>query len=95
MTDYALFGTVPGGTTDGTPIGSPPPNCIGVALYVPSGGSVSYAVASAQPTSAPSPTWTVATQSTVEPWVERLLPGQNLYITALTGAVLFRWILGG
>jgi hypothetical protein len=95
MTDFTLFAAVPSASADGTPIGTPPPNCFGVALYIPASGSVTYAIASAQPTGAPSPTWANANASTVGPWVEKLLPGQNLYVTALTGSVLFRWIMGG
>ena len=95
MTDFALFQTVPGSSTVGTPIGTPPPNVIGVALYLPSGASITYAVASAQPVAAPSPTFTVDTETTAGPWIEHLLPGQNLYVTAEAGSPLFRWIMGG
>ncbi len=81
---------VPAGSTNGTPIGAPPAGASGVRLYLPGGASVSFTIASAQPASAPANTFTVSNSSTGPNWDEPL-NGQNLYITAIAGAPLFRW----
>lgn len=81
---------VPAGTTNGTPIGTPPAGAVGVRIYLPTNASVTFTVAGAQPGGAPTNTFTVSNSTTGPNWDESL-NGQNLYITATTGAPLFRW----
>jgi hypothetical protein len=95
MTDFALFNAVLSSSANGTPIGTPPPNCIGVQFYLASNASVTYAIVSAQPSGPPPNTWTVSQATTGYSWTEKLSPGQNIYVTAESGSPLFRWILGG
>lgn len=82
--------TVPAGSTNGTPLGTIPSGAKGVRFYLPSGASLTYTIAAAQPTSAPSPTFTISQSSTGPNWDENL-NGQMIYVTAVSGAPLFRW----
>lgn len=51
---------VPAGTPNGTPLGTMPSGAVGVRLYLGSSDSVTFAIATAQPGSAPSPTVTIS-----------------------------------
>lgn len=97
MVDFAATQAVLAVTTNGTPLPNVPVNARGVVLYIPPGGSVSYAVASSQPGSAPTAAAVAGNASggATAVIIEPLEPGQNLYITAVTGSVLFRWLTGG
>lgn len=81
---------VPGGSPNGTPIGTPPAGAVGVRIYLPANASVTFTVASSQPLSPPANTFTVSNSTTGPNWDESL-NGQNLYITAISGTPLFRW----
>ncbi|MGH6836823.1 MAG: hypothetical protein ACREC9_15075 [Methylocella sp.] len=103
MVDFAAIQAVPAGTANGAPLPNVPVNAIGVVLYIPAaatpGNSVTYAVASAQPTSPPT-TVQVTGQIATAPglttvFTERLNPGQNLYVTAGGANCSFRWLQGG
>ena len=82
---------VPAGSTNGTPLGTPPFGIRGARMYLPTGTSITFTIAAAQPTSAPSATFTVSQASTGPNWDENLAGGQLIYVTAITGAPLFRW----
>ena len=83
---------VPAGSTDGTPIGTPPTGSYqGVRLYLPSGASVQYALAASQPGSAPTYTVTV-TNAGNGSFVDEPLSGLQMFIIAISGSPLFRWI---
>lgn len=85
---------VPGASSTGTPLSaSPPAGKRGARLYVPPGASITFTVASAQPSSAPSATITVANPSsnTIPTNWDEDLNGQMIYVTAVTGSPLFRW----
>ena len=82
---------VPAGGTNGTPLGTPPSAMSGVRFYLPPNSSVTYAVAPAQPSAAPSPTFTTPVSSVASNWDEPL-SGQIIYVTAITGSPLFRWL---
>ena len=84
---------VPGSSTNGTALGTPPAGKRGARLYVPPGASISFTIAAAQP-SAPPATITVAnpTANTLPAnWDEDLAGTQMIYVTAVTGSPLFRW----
>lgn len=84
----------PACSTNGTPLASSPPTGKrGARLYVPPGGSISFTVAAAQPSSAPLAI-TVANPSTntiPANWDEDLAGAQMVYCTASSGSPLFRW----
>ena len=80
---------VPGASTDGTALGTLPEGCRGIRLYVPTGGSLTYTLASAPPGSAPSAVWTVTGPAVQD---EPVSADQMVYVTAITGTCLFRWI---
>ena len=85
---------VPGASSTGTPLSaSPPAGKRGARLYVPPGASITFTVASAQPSSAPSATITVSNPSanTIPTNWDEDLNGQMIYVTAVTGSPLFRW----
>jgi hypothetical protein len=97
MADTAAIQDVPAGTANGTPLPNPAPNVGGVIFYIPAAGSVSYSVASSQPGSAPDVAVVAGSVSggATLIYVEPLAPGQNCYVTALTGLCKFRWHSGG
>ena len=81
---------VPAGSTNGTALGTMPAGAQGARLYLPTGASITFAVASAAPSSAPT-TFTVSASTTGPNWDENLSGGQMIYVTAVTGSPLFRW----
>jgi len=89
-TGLGSLSAVPSGSTNGTAIGTPPASATGVRIYLPTGASVTFTVASSAPVSAPTSTFTVSQANTGPNWDENL-NGQNLYITVITGSPLFRW----
>lgn len=89
-TGVGALTAVPAGSTNGTPIGTPPANAVGVRLYLPANASVTFTIAASQPGAAPTNTFTVSNSATGPNWDESL-NGVNLYITAITGTPLFRW----
>jgi hypothetical protein len=80
---------VPAGTTNGTLIGPRPAQASGVLIDLASSDSVSYAIAKDQPVSAPAAV--TRSGSTMIRVDEPLGPQSNLYITAVTGAPVFRF----
>lgn len=84
---------VPAPSNNGAPIGSPPVGKRGVRIYVPPGCSISFGIAGSQPSNPPT-TITVgnpSTNSVPANWDEDLAAGQQIYVTAVTGSVLYRW----
>ena len=81
---------VPGFSANGTALGTMPAGAQGARLYLPTGASITFAVASTAPSSAPT-TFTVSASTTGPNWDENLSGGQMIYITAVTGSPLFRW----
>ncbi len=82
---------VPAATPNGTPLGAAPPGAKGVRLYLPTGASLTYTIASIAPAAAPAATFTVSQSGTGPNWDEDLAGGQMIYVTAVTGTPLFRW----
>ena len=81
---------VPAGSTNGTALGTMPAGAQGARLYLPTGASITFAVASAAPSSAPT-TFTISASTTGPNWDENLSGGQMIYVTAVSGSPLFRW----
>jgi hypothetical protein len=90
-TGLGALTAVPAGTANGTALGSPPPGTVGARLYLPSGASISFTIAAAQPTSAPANSFTASQSGTGPNWDEALSGGQMIYVTATAGSPLFRW----
>ena len=85
---------VPAGSTNGTKLDTAlarPANSTGVELLLPTGSSITYTIATAQPGSAPSATNTVAATDFAS-WTIPLGPNTSVYVTSVTGAVTFRWL---
>lgn len=87
--DFPLTDT-PAATTNGAPLTGRPTGASGVILYVASGADLTYTIAEGQPGSAPSNTFQIVADDRA--WYEPLGDGTNIYITAKTGTVLYRWI---
>lgn len=89
---------VPAASTNGTAIGTKPvgfPETIGVAIFIPPNGSITYTIATSAPTSAPGSTLTYAQggTATVPIEVDVDLKGSSMvYVTAMSGGCMFRWI---
>ncbi|GAC1546163.1 MAG: hypothetical protein NVS2B17_29200 [Candidatus Velthaea sp.] len=91
---------VPTGTANGTPLPPPlPPEGVsrtpsGVRFYIATGQSVTYTVATSRPTGAPAYTVVVPGPSSGPPtvWDENLADAAAIYITAVTGPPLFRYL---
>lgn len=81
---------VPAGSTNGTALGTMPAGAQGARFYLPTGASITFAVASAAPSSAPT-TFTISASTTGPNWDENLSGGQMIYVTAVSGSPLFRW----
>lgn len=81
---------VPSGSTNGTPLGAKPDVAVGARFYLPTGASVTFTIAAAQPTAAPTATFTISQATTGPNWDENL-NGAAIYITATSGSPLFRW----
>jgi hypothetical protein len=90
-TGLGTLTAAPAGSTNGTPLGTPPLGTVGARLYLPSGASVSFTIAAAQPTAAPATTFTASQSGTGPNWDEALSSGQMIYVTATAGSPLFRW----
>jgi len=82
---------VPAGSGNGTALGTPPAGMVGARLYLPAGASVTFTIAGSQPIGAPSATFTASQSGTGPNWDEALAGGQMIYVTATSGAPLFRW----
>jgi hypothetical protein len=82
---------VPNGTANGTALSAPPNNSSGVRFYLPTGASVTFTVAAAQPIATPSSTFTVSNSTTGPNWDENLAGNAAIYITATSGGALYRW----
>jgi hypothetical protein len=91
-TGLGTLSAIPAATINGTALGTPPAGTIGVRFYLPSGASVTFTIASAQPGSPPAITFTLLQTSTGPNWDEPLCDGQMIYVTATSGGALFRWI---
>ena len=79
---------IPAGSTNGTLLACP--TASGTRLYLPSGASVTYTVATTAPTAAPTATFTVSSTTTGANWDENLAFGAQVYVTAVTGSPLYR-----
>lgn len=90
MRDYVdgALTAVPNGTTNGTPLrGNSKSGPVTIVIEVPTGGSVTYAIAASQPQAAPSVT---VTRTGPGRWEEKLGRSTDLYITAQSGAPSYR-----
>jgi hypothetical protein len=90
-TGLGALTAVPGGSANGTPLGTMPAGAVGARFYLPAGASVSFTVAAAQPGAPPPAVFTAAQAATGPNWDEALAGGQMIYVTATQGAPLFRW----
>lgn len=89
-TGIGALTAIPGYSANGTALGTKPTNATGVRLYLPSGSTLTFTIAASQPVSAPTATFQIGASTTGPNWDENL-NGQNIYVTAMTGAPLFRW----
>ena len=91
--EVSLFAlaAVPAGSLNGTPIGTPPDDMVGVRLYLPPNASITFTVAAAQPTSAPAVTFTTPVSSVASNWDEPLR-GRMIFVVSTSGTPLFRWV---
>lgn len=78
-------------STNGTPIGTLPAGGSGVRIYLPVGASMTYTVATSAPTTAPT-TFIISNSANGYNWDEPLSGGAMIYVTAYSGAPLFRWL---
>lgn len=85
---------VPGGSTNGTALGTKPNDCVGVRFYLPAGASVTYTIAplATPPSSAPSPTIAISDTANGAYFDENLANGMQIYVTATAGSPVFRFI---
>lgn len=90
-TGIGALSPVPAGTALGAALGAIPAGAVGARLYLPAGASMTFTVAASQPTSAPASVFTVSQAATGPNWDEALAGGQMIYVTAVSGAPLFRW----
>jgi hypothetical protein len=90
-TGLGALAAVPAGSTPGTALGAMPAGGVGARFYLPAGASVTFTVAASQPTSAPASVFTISQAQTGPNWDEALSGGQMIYVTATSGAPLFRW----
>jgi hypothetical protein len=90
-TGLGALTAVPGGSTNGTALGSPPAGTVGARLYLPPGASVTFTIAVAQSTGAPANTFTASQSGTGPNWDEAFSAGQMIYVTATAGSPMFRW----
>lgn len=85
---------VPAGSANGTALSTVLARPLGAnaaELNLPSGSSVTYTIATAQPSSAPANVVTVS-GTDYALWPIPLGPNSKVYITAKTGSPTFRWI---
>jgi hypothetical protein len=90
-TGIGPLSAVPAPTANGTPLGTMPAGAVGARFYLPAGAAVSFTVAAAPPAAPPAAVFTISQSSTGPNWDEALAGGQMIYVTAMTGAPLFRW----
>jgi len=90
-TGLGALSAVPAGSTNGSVLGTQPAGSVGARFYLPAGASVTFTVATTAPASAPANTFTVSQSGTGPNWDEALSGGAAIYITATTGAPMFRW----
>jgi hypothetical protein len=83
--------SVPAGSTNGTALGARPANAAGARIYLGSTDSITFTIASLQPTIAPSNTFTISGSTTGPSWDEALFGSEMIYVTAVSGAPQFRW----
>ena len=84
---------MPAASANGTPLGTLPATASGVRVYLGTSDSLTFTVASEQPTSPPTVVFTIsgALGGTGPNWDESLSSGQMLYVTAVSGSPVFRW----
>ncbi|MDE2197903.1 MAG: hypothetical protein KGJ41_02685 [Rhodospirillales bacterium] len=90
-TGIGALTAVPAGSTNGTPLGVMPAGAVGARLYLPSGASVSFTIATSAPAAAPAAVFTASQAATGANWDEALAGGAMIYVTATAGSPLFRW----
>jgi hypothetical protein len=83
---------VPAGTTNGTALGTLPGTATRARIYIPPGGSVTFTIAATAPSSAPSAVVTLTNNGTYMTNWDEYLSGEMIYVTAMSGGCLFRWI---
>lgn len=81
---------VPAGSANGTPLPEPDMTA-SVLFYLPAGSSITFTIASQQPTSPPANTITYAGDD-IRRAEEPLGSDQHIYVTAKTGTPLYRFI---
>jgi len=79
---------LPTASANGTPL-SLPAGTTGVQFYLPTGASVTYTVAHDQPSSPPTALFTM-TAAAPTTFQELLANGQQVFVTAFTGAIVYR-----
>lgn len=82
---------VPAGSANGTALGAAPEGAVGARFYLPAAASVTFTIVDTAPTAPPSPVFNASQTATGPNWDEALSGGQMIYITASSGAPLFRW----
>ena len=90
-TGMGALQAVPAATANGTPLGTLPDGAVGARFYLPAGSSLTFTVIDTPPGSPPSASFTISQAASGPNWDEALSGGQMIYVTALTGAPLFRW----
>ena len=90
-TGIGALTTVPAGTTLGTALGTMPSGAVGARFYLPAGASVSLTITDTAPVVAPTTVFTISQSGSGPNWDEALSGGQMIYVTAVSGAPLFRW----
>ena len=90
-TGIGTLQSVPGASANGTALGTMPDGAVGARFYLPTGASVTFTITDTAPASPPTALFTVSQASSGPNWDETLSAGQMIYLTALSGAPLFRW----
>jgi hypothetical protein len=90
-TGIGALTAVPAASSNGTALGTMPTGAVGTRLYLASGDSVTFTIATSAPSSPPSATFTVSGSTTGPNWDEALAGGAMIYVTATAGSPHFRW----
>ena len=90
-TGIGALTAVPAASTNGTALGAQPTGAVGARLYLASGDSVTFTIATSAPVAPPAATFTASSSATGPNWDEALAGGAMIYVTAKSGSPLFRW----
>lgn len=91
-TGIGALQAVPAATANGTALGTMPDGAVGARFYLPTGASASFTIVDTPPASPPTALFTISQAGSGPNWDEPLSAGQMIYVTALSGAPLFRWV---